>query len=377
VARHRASIVEERAAPRAEEEVRGAQSALASGSAAPEKARGLGILILAVLAVAYTLYFAAPVILPITMALVLKLLLQPAMRILADRLRLPLALAALLLILAVFGAMAIVATTISVPAASWMQKAPQSFPILEQKLAVLKQPIDLIRDALQQVESAASGSGTLTVQQGAGIAANVFSLTAATLAGFFTTMLVLFFLLASGDRLLRGLVEVLPKFRDKRQAVEIAAEIETNIAGYLMTITMMNALVAIATGLAMHLCGVSDPVLWGAIAFLLNYVPILGPLTGIGIFFLVGLLSFDSLWHALLPAGLYLGIHIAEGEAITPMLLARRFTLNPVLIIVSLFVWHAIWGVPGMLLAVPLLAIFKIIADRLDPLRPIAHIIGS
>jgi predicted PurR-regulated permease PerM len=112
-------------------------------------------------------------------------------------------------------------------------------------------------------------------------------------------------------------------------------------------------------------------------AFLLNYIPILGPMTGVVIFFLVGVVTFDWPWYAFVPAGIYLLIHIAEGETITPMLLAKRFTLNPVLVMVSLFFWHTIWGIPGALLAVPLLAIFKIVADRIEPLKPIGHIIGS
>jgi predicted PurR-regulated permease PerM len=116
-----------------------------------------------------------------------------------------------------------------------------------------------------------------------------------------------------------------------------------------------------------------DPILWGSLAFLLNYVPILGPLTGIGVFFIVGIVTLGWPFQALLPAACYTMIHIAEGEIITPMLLAKRFTLNPVLIIISLFFWHLLWGIPGALLAVPLLAMFKIICDRVEPLKPVGH----
>jgi predicted PurR-regulated permease PerM len=189
-------------------------------------------------------------------------------------------------------------------------------------------------------------------------------------------MIVLFFLLAAGDRLLRGFIEVLPRFSDKRQAVDIASEIQRQIGGYLFTITVMNAAVGLVTGLAMWACGLGDPILWGSAAFLLNYVPILGPLAGVGMFSVAGLLTLE--WpYALLPPAMYLLIHVAEGEIITPFLLAKRFTLNPVLVIVSLFFWHAVWGVPGALLAVPLLAMFKILCDRVEPLQPVGHIIGS
>jgi AI-2E family transporter len=112
---------------------------------------------------------------------------------------------------------------------------------------------------------------------------------------------------------------------------------------------------------------------WGATAFLLNFVLILGPLLGTVIFLLAGMLSFDSLWWALLPPALYFGIHLLEGETLTPMLLARRFTLNPVLVILSLVFWFWMWGVSGAILAVPLLAILKIICDRLRPLKALGH----
>jgi predicted PurR-regulated permease PerM len=363
------------------ERIRGAQEAVARGNALPHDIGSAGILILAVLAIVYTLYFGKEILLPIALALVLKLLMQPAMRLLHERLRLPGALAALLLIIAVFGAIAAVGFTISVPASGWIQKAPESLPLLKDKLAILRQPLDYLQNGLKELENLTGPSGgdgqTVTVKQGSGLAGSLATGTATTLSRSFTTMIILFFLLASGDRLLRGFVEVLPRFKDKRTAVEIATEIEENISGYLLTITMMNALVGVATGIAMKLCGLGDPILWGAMAFLLNYIPILGPMTGVVIFFLVGIVTFDWPWYAFVPACIYLLIHIAEGETITPMLLAKRFTLNPVLVIISLFFWHIVWGIPGALLAVPLLAIFKITADRIEPLKPIGHIIGS
>ena len=163
----------------------------------------------------------------------------------------------------------------------------------------------------------------------------------------------------SGEIFLRRIVEILPNFTEKRQAVDISQQVEEDISAYLVTITVMNLMVGAATAAAMYFCGLGDPLLWGVSAFLLNYVPILGPLFGIFIFLLAGLLTFDSLLWALLPPALYFGIHLIEGEALTPMLLARRFTLNPVLVILSLVFWFWMWGVPGAILAVPILAILK------------------
>ena len=183
------------------------------------------------------------------------------------------------------------------------------------------------------------------------------------------------FLLVSGDTFLRRLVEVLPHFRNKRQAVDISQQIESDISAYLATITLMNAGVGVATGIVAAACGLGDPMLWGVIAFLLNYVPILGPMIGVITFLFAGLLSIDTLWVAFLPAGLYLAIHMIEGETVTPMLLARRFTINPVLVIVALVFWYWMWGVPGAILATPMLAVIKIVCDRVQSLSAFGHFI--
>src|ERR1700687_4631438 len=125
----------------------------------------------------------------------------------------------------------------------------------------------------------------------------------------------------------------------------------------------------------MCLTGVGDPILWGVVAFLLNYVPIIGWLLGVTLFLLAGLLTIDTLWQALLPAGLYIAIHVIEGETITPILLARRFTLNRVVVVVALVFWFWMWGIPGAVIAVPLLAISKIVCDRIRPLAAFGHLL--
>ena len=211
---------------------------------------------------------------------------------------------------------------------------------------------------------------------GPGVGSFLFSSTRFMLVGLGTTVVLLFFLLVSGDLFLRRLVEILPTFSNKKQAVEISREIESNISSYLATISLINLGVGILTGIATYFCGLSDPILWGTVAFLLNFVPILGPLCGVAILLLAGLLTFDPLWQAALPAGIYLLVHTIE-ETITPLLLARRFILNPVLVIISLIFWYWMWGIAGALLAVPLLATVKIVCDRIKPLMALGHFLGA
>jgi predicted PurR-regulated permease PerM len=287
-------------------------------------------------------------------------------------------------VLALIGAISAVTGAVAIPASQWIQKAPQTIPIIKEKIAVLHRPIDYLQDELRELEAAAISAHPDMVPQEQAVPksyspvfGNLASSTAIVLARFFTAMVLLFFLLSFGDRLLRAFVEILPRFSEKRQTVEIAKEIEHSITKYLVIVTMMNAAVGLATGVLMWAFGFADPMLWGTAAFLLNYIPILGPLVGVLLFFAAGLLTFDSPWYAIFPAGGYLLIHVVEGENVTPMLLASRLTLNPILVILSVLSWYALWGVPGALLAVPLLAIFKIFCDRIDSLKPIGHLIGS
>ena len=332
-----------------------------------------GLFALGVLA---ALYVASSVILPVVFALVLNLLLQPGVRLLG-RLHLPRAVGALLTVLLVIGALVGLVAALSVPAANWAERLPEGIPRLEAHLQVMKGPIQALQKVIQQAEQVAdappSRGSIVSVRRDLGITGALFAGTRSVLDGLFTTVLVLYFLLVAGNIFLRRIVEILPTFSNKRQAVDISQQIQEDISAYLVTITAMNAAVGVTTAVAMYLCGLGDPLLWGTTAFLLNFIPILGPLFGVCIFVLVGMLSFESLWWALLPPALYFGIHLIEGESLTPMLLARRFTLNPVLIILSLVFWFWMWGMLGAILAVPMLAILKIISDRLRPLKALGH----
>jgi predicted PurR-regulated permease PerM len=332
-----------------------------------------GLFFLALLATAYV---AGEIVLPLAFAIALKLLLQPILRIL-ERLHLPRMLAALLVILGLFATVVGLGTAISGPAGTWAAKLPEGIPRLQERLSFLRAPINTLQQFMQQVENIGSTGARQTAAAtsagGSTLLAALFASTRSFASGLFTTVLFLYFLLVSGDIFLRRLVEILPRFSSKRQAVDISQQIESDISAYLVTITIMNAVVGIATAIVMWLTGVGDPILWGTIAFLLNYAPILGPTLGVVIFLLAGLLTIDALWQALLPAGLYLGIHLVEGETVTPMLLARRFTINPVLVILSLVFWFWMWGIPGAILSVPMLAIIKIICDRVRPLAALGH----
>ncbi|WP_241503047.1 AI-2E family transporter [Komagataeibacter melaceti] len=356
------------------------------------------LLLLSVLAVFYTLYFASAIILPMILALVVNLLLSTPMRFLHTRLHMPKPLAALCLILCVFGIAGAVGTAISVPATGWLERAPDALNTLRDRLAFLRGPFQLLTSASDRIRNFMTIAGgrldhatpamettgehviVVTSPGGGGLdrfSSSILLGTQAFMGQFFTMILMLFFLLAQGDSLLRRFVEIMPTFADKRRTVQIAYQIERNVSLYLATITIINSLVGLVNMAQCWLLGLPNALLWGVLAFLLNYIPIIGPMMGIIIYFLVGLFVYPSVWQALLPPAIYLCIHLTEGETITPMVLARRFTLNPVLVMASLMFWDWLWGIFGAFLSVPLLAVFKIICDHVEFLTPIGHIVGG
>jgi predicted PurR-regulated permease PerM len=331
----------------------------------------LGILCL--IAVLACLYVAQDIVVPVVLALVLKLLLQPLVGLL-ERLHVPRPAGALIALAVLFSVFVGLGTLLSSPAAQWVSQLPLTWPQLQEKFAFFKDPVEHMQRTFDQM-GIRLGSPKSVLSNPIGMATAVLGGTSTVAAHLLETLLVLFYLLVFGETFLRRFVEVLPRYSDKREAVEITLRVERDLSAYLLTITVINAAVGGATAGVMWLCDVPGPVLWGVVAFCLNFVPILGPFCGIVLFLAVGLISKGPVWAALLPAGLYFCIHVTEGDIITPMLLANRFTINPVAVILSLIFWYWMWGVPGAILAVPMLAIIKIVCDRLRPFRAFGHLL--
>ena len=336
-------------------------------------ARTIFLGILCLIAVLACLYVAQDIVVPVVLALVLKLLLQPLVSLL-ERLHMPRPVGALVALAVLLSVFVGVGMLLSSPAAQWVSQLPQTWPQLQQKFAFFKDPVEHVQRTFNQM-GIRLGTPTSVLSNPIGMATAVLGGTGTVAAHLLETLLVLFYLLVFGETFLRRFVEVLPRFADKREAVEITLRVERDLSAYLLTITIINTAVGCATAGVMWLCDVPGPVLWGVVAFCLNFVPILGPFCGIVLFLAVGLISKGPAWAALLPAALYFGIHVMEGEIITPMLLANRFTINPVAVILSLIFWYWMWGIPGAILAVPVLAIIKIVCDRLRPFRAFGHLL--
>jgi predicted PurR-regulated permease PerM len=188
-------------------------------------------------------------------------------------------------------------------------------------------------------------------------------------------VVLLFFLLASGDVFLRKLVTVLPRFEDKKAAVEISRQIEHDISTYLLAITVVNAVFGLAVATAMFFLGMPNPLLWGVMAGLLHFIPFLGAVIGISVVTLVAAVTLDGIGAILLVPTAYFSLNIIEEYIVLPLVMGRRLMLNPVVVLIWLIFWTWLWGIPGALMAVPLLAIVKIICDHVEPLAALAEFI--
>lgn len=348
----------------------------------PIDVRSVSLTGLFVLAFFYTLYFGRQFFLPVVLALLLSFLLAPLVRGLR-RIHVPQAVGAAVVILGLLGAVSFGIYRLSGPAAEWMERAPEGLQRIERRVRQIRGPVEEVRQAAERVEqqvermAGTDRSPTREVElRGDTLTGVVLSRTGSFLGNAIVMIVLLYFLLASGDLFLRKLVRVLPRLSDKKRAIEIARQTEQHISTYLVTVTLINVVLGVAVGVAMRLAGMPNPVLWGVAAGILNFIPYLGPLVMAAMLAAASILTFEGLGRAMVAPMLYLGINALEGYLFTPMLLGRRLTLNPVVIFLGIILWGFMWGIPGALLAVPVLATFKIFCDNIEPLAPIGEFLG-
>jgi predicted PurR-regulated permease PerM len=341
--------------------------------------RSVAITGLFVLAVLYTLFFARAFLLPIVLAVLLDFLLSPVIRAL-KRVRIPEALGAAVIILALLGGVGGVGYSLADPARAWVQLAPQSLAKVQGRLRELRRPVDQMTRTAEQVEAATevSKSGPPeVVLRGPRLSERLFGSTQSILVGALETLILLYFLLAAGDLFLQKLIKVLPLLRDKKKAVAIARETEASISTYLFTVAVVNVGLGVAVTLVMVLLKMPNALLWGTLAALAEFVPYIGATVMVGLLAMAGLVVFPDVGRALLVPGAYLAVNLVQANFISPTVLGRRLTLNPVAILVGLAFWWWIWGVGGAFIAVPLLATFKIFCDHIESLAPIGEFLGK
>ena len=319
-----------------------------------------------VLALPFALRAGAEFFLPVTAAMVIAIALVPLLEWL-ERRRVPSALAAFVCLL-VFLAIANAAlASIVVPATEWFQLLPERLPQIQANLAPL---IDFYSNLQRFVDDTVQmlASGPVAAAQAQAIAAPsslmdyVSSAPHAAIQLFFA-ILVIYFFLSGWTRLRERTITSRGSFGGALATARVIQNVVDSTSAYLGTITFINVALGLLVATALWAIGMPSPLMWGGIVALLNYVPYLGPILAAILLALGGLMTFNDIWLALAPATIQVVFHLIEANIVTPTVLGRRLTINPLLILVSLSFWGWVWGTPGALLAVPLLIIIQTVAS--------------
>lgn len=321
---------------------------------------------LVILVTLSALYFAKDVILPAVLGFMLALTLGPWVRWLSRR-GVPAPLSAVLLIAGFAGLIGAIGVLLGGSVASWFDEFPRISFELRNKLRGLIESVAAVQDASKQVEDLAKGGedtvNTVVLQQ-PGLLTTAVSNLASFATSLVAGLILALFLLSSGNLFYVKIVESFPRFADKRRALTILYEIEKRMSHYIVAITFINAALGVAIAAAMYLLGVPYPFVWGIAAFCLNFLPFLGGIIGtlgVGAFAIV---HFDSLYYAMLAPVAYQMLTALEGQFLTPMLVGARLQLNIVAVFLTVIFWAWLWGIPGALMAVPILVLIKVICDH-------------
>lgn len=342
------------------------------------------LIVLIVLGTIAFLYFARPLVLPVFLACFAGMALKPLIRWLSGC-HIPPALSAAVVLCLLVAAIGIGFFQLGRPALTWMNEAPQHMTELRQRVLKIFPRLARFNQAAAAVNNLGATAEekkeeqkqapTVEVKDSRGTS-SILNWTGTFLAGAGETLVLLYLLLASGDLFLQKLVHVMPTLRDKKRAVEISHEIQQNISNYLFSVSLINFGVGLVVGGGLYFMDVPNAAMWGLFVAVLNFVPYFGPVAGVIVLATVGLLTFDTLGKGLLPPAWYLLLHLLEANLVTPVLLGRRFTLNPVVIFVSLIFWTWLWGVPGALLSVPILVSIKVVCDRVPAMSPVSELLS-
>ena len=339
----------------------------------------VGINVLALAAAGVVLWFGKGLLLPVVLAILLTLLLNPAVS-LVERARLPRWLAALMVLVVVVGAVGYGVNQLSAPAQRWLDPRSPEWRKLELRVREAKKPLEQIQGAQERVADIAQADPPgrkppqVVVERRDPL--QTLEEMGPLMFGAVTTIVLLYFLLASGDLFLRKLIRVLPKLEDKKKAVGIARSVQIEIGHYFATIASINVGLGAVTAAVLWGLGMPSPVFWGALAGLLNFVPYAGPATTLALLTAGAFVSLND-WASIVAVPLaYFALTLIEGQVVQPLLLGRRLRLNVVVTFLTVVFWGWMWGFGGIVVAVPLLVVVKICADHIASMSTLGEFLS-
>ncbi|GGC77058.1 AI-2E family transporter [Marinobacter halophilus] len=335
-----------------------------------------------ILGILYTLYLAHQIILPIILALLTSLLLSPLVNKAEIKWRVPKVVSSLVLVLIVLAGIVGIGATVASPALEWAEKAPQGLSRLLVGDSEIMRQLDRVSESAEQVEKSVEGLSdneeskpTTVVLQTDSWRSQLMSKVRNGVAGLALALALTYFLLVSGDRMIRNFVKQLPR-PQRKTALRITHDSQHQIAQFLAVLGLSNLSVGVLTGLICWAAGLPDPAMWGLIAGLARFIPYLGNMLTITLLAIVSAITLDTIWlMAIAPLSFAL-LTIIVGFFLEPWIHGFRMAINPVIIFVSIFFWGWLWGPVGVLLAVPLMTVIQVVLKQIPRLRPVYKVIA-
>ncbi|MBT3136195.1 AI-2E family transporter [Alteromonas sp. ALT199] len=343
---------------------------------------------LVIFAFIYTMYLAKSLLIPLFFSAFIALLLSPLVAI-ARKVYVPRTISAGALIALLITPFTLLTVELAEPAERWMHSLPKIAAEITEEIEEISSSIDAYTtppanapvekessifdwfdddDSAKQVVTSPDTSNSVTdkiKQSGIDMGLTLFSNAPFLLAQIMACVVLIFFLLVFGPNLFHVFIRDFPVVTDKRRALVLVDQIQRELSAYIVTISIINTCLGLATAGAFYYLKIEDALLWGALVALMNFVPYLGGIASSMVLLVVGVVQFGLTSSAFLPAGVFLVLNIIESQLITPAVLGRSMQLNPLIIIIWIAITGWLWGVVGVLLAVPILMCVKIILENL------------
>lgn len=330
--------------------------------------------------VAQVLFVAQDVVMPIILGVLIAQTLRPVVRF-AEKRGIPSPLAAFLIIVALAGGLGFGAYSLSGPVSDLISSAPETGSKIKAKFAEYRDEIEAVKDASDQVQTLTQGTDTNEVQevvvQQPALLSTAASKTFTSLTTFVVALILALFLLSTGTLFYEKIIGIMPLMSEKKRALRVIYDVERQVSRYLFTISLINAGLGAAIGVSLWLYGMPNPVMWGCIAAVLNFLPFIGAWGGALAVAATAMVVYPTLGTAMIAPAIYLGLTTLEGNFLTPMIVGRRLELNIVAVFLTVTVWGWLWGLLGALMAVPILVIVKVLCDNFESMNAFGQFLSG
>jgi predicted PurR-regulated permease PerM len=343
--------------------------------------RTTAVTVLALIAAGWALSVSQDVLVPTVFAALLAAVCWPVVKMLTG-MRMPHAVAAGIVTLTIMGMIVGAGYMLSGPVQNWTREAPDQFRAARAKLDQYRKPLDRANAAAAEirktVEAPSTAPATITTAvPETGVLARVFGSTAKLLSTVLEVFLIMYLMLATGELMCRKIINLPEQEPDRNRARDVLSETQSVVVRYIVLTFVINVCQATIIGLLLWWIGMPTPWLWAAGTVVLEFVPYLGAAVMITLLGMVGLATLDNGWQILAAPASYFIVTTIQNNVVSPYAYGKRLKLNPLTVLLSVLVWYLIWGVAGAFVAVPIAATMKVIADRVDALRPVGELLGE